>query len=187
MQSWVNESRLYTILHSKSLLRAIPEKNTWGWKTALFFYPTTHRIQFPRTPTTHVIRNIHTPTTHRIQFSYSPAVKKFPIRSLALVKLRVRDVKWILSFREDETKIKIQLVGLFLRKPDVYIRQLQVHMRISAINSPTPRRLVRGASSGLRGCTRRRSSKIGGRIQKLNTPFLLTQMPFIGSTFAVQI
>ena len=28
------------------------------------------------------------------------------------------------------------MVDLFLRKPDVYIRQLQVCMHISAINSP---------------------------------------------------
>ena len=51
------------------LLRAIPEKNTWGGKKALFFYPTTQGIQFPPTPTTHVIRKFRTPTTHRIQFS----------------------------------------------------------------------------------------------------------------------
>ena len=38
-------------------------------KKALFFYPTTHVIQFPQTPTTHVIRKLRTPTTHRIQFS----------------------------------------------------------------------------------------------------------------------
>ena len=54
----------------QGLLRAIPE----GWKTAPFFYPTTHRIQFPRTPTSHVIRKIRTPTTHGIQFSYGPVV-----------------------------------------------------------------------------------------------------------------
>ena len=63
-------------------------------------------------------------------------VLEFPFRSLALVKLWVRYVKCILSFRKDQTKLKIQMVDLFLRKPDVYIRQLQVHMRISAINSP---------------------------------------------------
>ena len=40
------------------------------------------------------------------------------------------------SFREDETKVKIQLVDLFHRKLDVYTKQLQVHMRISVINSP---------------------------------------------------
>ena len=43
------------------------------------------------------------------------------------------------------------MVDLFRPKPDVYIRQLQVCMHISAINSPTPQRLVPGASSGLRG------------------------------------
>ena len=41
-------------------------------------------------------------------------------------------VKCILSFREDETKVKNQMFGIFLRKADVYIRQLQVRMRISA-------------------------------------------------------
>ena len=51
------------------------------------------------------------------------------------MKLQVRHVKCILSFREDETKVKIQMVDLFLCKPDVYIRQQQVPMRISAINS----------------------------------------------------
>ena len=67
------------------IFRAIPEKNTWGGGgggggKALFFYPTTHGIQFPPTPTTHgiqfpptptthVIRKFRTPTTHRIQFS----------------------------------------------------------------------------------------------------------------------
>ena len=35
----------------------------------------------------------------------------------------------------------------------------------------TPKWLVCGASSGLRGCRRRRSSKIGGQIQTLNTTF----------------
>ena len=79
------------------------------------------------------------------------------------------------------------MVDLFRRKKDVYIRQLHVRMRISAINSPTPQLLVRGASSGLRGCRRRRSSKIDGRIQTLNTTFLLTSMPVFGSKFAVQI
>ena len=43
------------------------------------------------------------------------------------------------------------MVSLFLRKPDVYIRQMQVRMSISAINSPTPQGLVRRASSGLGG------------------------------------
>ena len=43
------------------------------------------------------------------------------------------------------------MVELFLRKRDVYIRKLHVRMRISAIYSPTPQRLVHGASSGLRG------------------------------------
>ena len=72
-----------------------------------------------------------------IEFKFPrPSGVKFPIRSLALVKLRVRHVKCILSFREDETKVKIQMADLFLRKLDVYIRQLQVCMRISAINSP---------------------------------------------------
>ena len=42
-----------------------------------------------------------------------------------------------LTFREDETKVKIHLVDLFHRKRDVYTKQLQVHMRISVINSPT--------------------------------------------------
>ena len=79
------------------------------------------------------------------------------------------------------------MCDLFRRKADVYIRQLQVRMRISAINFPTPQWLVRGASSGLRGCRRRRLSKIGGRIQTLNTTFLLTSMPAFGSKFAVQI
>ena len=116
-----------------------------------------------------------------------PSGVKFPIRSLPLVKLRVWHVKCILSFREDETKVKIQMVDLFRRKPDVYIRLLQVRTSISAINSPTPQRLVCGASSGLRGCRRRRSSKIRGRIQTLNTTFLLTSMPVFGSKFAVQI
>ena len=41
------------------MVRAVPEKNTWGvgggGKKAL--------------PTTHVIRKFRTPTTHRIQFS----------------------------------------------------------------------------------------------------------------------
>ena len=122
-----------------------------------------------------------------IEFNFSKAQWcKIP-HPLALVKLRVRHVKCILSFREDKTKVKIQMLDLFLRKADVYIRQLQVRMRISAINSPTPQRQVRGASSGLRGCRRRRSSKIGGRIQTLNTTFLLTSMPIFGSKFAVQI
>ena len=79
------------------------------------------------------------------------------------------------------------MFDLFRRKADVYIRQLQVCMRISAINSPTPQRLVRGASSGLRGCRRRRSSKNRRGIQTLNTTFLLTSMPVFGSKFAVQI
>ena len=102
------------------------------------------------------------------------------------MKLRVQHVKCILSFREDETKVKIRMFDLF-RPKDVYIRQLQVRMRISAINSPTPQWLVRGASSGLRGCRRRRSSKIGRRIQTLNTTFMLTSMLVFGSKFAVQI
>ena len=79
------------------------------------------------------------------------------------------------------------MFDLFRRKADVFIRQLQVRMRISAINSPTTQRLVRRASSGLRGCRRWRLSKIGGRIQTLNTTFLLTSMPVFGSKFAVQI
>ena len=79
------------------------------------------------------------------------------------------------------------MFDLFRHKADVYIRQLQVCIHISAINSPTPKRLVGGASSGLRVCRRRRSSKIGGRIQTLNTTFLLTSMPVFGSKFAVQI
>ena len=33
--------------------------------------------------------------------------------------------------------VKIQLVDLFHRKRDVYTKQLQVHIRISVINSPT--------------------------------------------------
>ena len=106
------------------------------------------------------------------------------------VKLRVQHVKCILSFREDETKAKIQLIALFRRfhrKPDINIRQLQVRMRISAINSPTPQWLVCGASSGLRGCRRQRSSKIGGRIQTLNTTFLLTSMQVFGTTFAAKL
>ena len=105
---------------------------------------------------------------------------KFPIRSLALAKLRDQHVKCILSFREDETKVKIQMFDLFRRKADVYIRQLQVRMLISPINSPTPQRLVRGASSGLRGCRQPRSSKIGRRIQTLTITFLLTLMPVFG-------
>ena len=83
------------------------------------------------------------------------------------MKLRVRHVKCILSFREEETKVKIQMVDLFHRKPDVYIRQLQVRKRISAINSPTPQ-----LPSGLFA---EPPSGLGGRIQKLNT-FLLTSM-----------
>ena len=83
--------------------------------------------------------------------------------------------------------VKIQMVDLFRRKPDVYIRQLQVRMRISVIIFPTPQRLVRGASSGLRGCRRWKTSNIGRRIQKLNTTFLLRPMPVFDSTFAVQI
>ena len=51
----------------------------------------------------------------------------------------------------------------------------------------TPQRLVRGASSGLRGCRGRRSSKIGRRIHTLKTTFLLTSMPVFSSKFAVQI
>ena len=97
------------------------------------------------------------------------------------MKLRVRHVKCILSFREEETKVKIQMFDLFHRKADVYKRQLQVRMGISAINSPTPQRLVCGASSGLRGCRRWRSSKIGGQIQTLNTTFLTCTLPNSGS------
>ena len=101
------------------------------------------------------------------------------------MKLRVRHIKCVLSLREDETKEKIQMFDLFCR--NVYIRQLQIRMHISTINSPNPQWLVRGASSGLRGCRRRRSSKIGRRIQTLNTTFLQTSMPVFGSKFAVQI
>ena len=43
-------------------------------------------------------------------------------------------MKCIFSF---VSKAKIQLVDLFHRKRDVYTKQLQVHMRISVINSPT--------------------------------------------------
>ena len=89
--------------------------------------------------------------------------------------------------REDVTKVKIQMFDFFRRKAGVYIRQLQVRMRISATNSPTPQQLVHGASSGLRGCRRQRSSKIGRRIQTLNTTFLLTSVQVFGSKFAVQI
>ena len=165
--------------------RAIPEKNTWVWKTALFFfYPTTHGIQFPRTPTTHVIRKLRKPTTHRIQFFLRPSGVKFPIHSLALVKLCVRHVKCILSFREDKTRVKIQLVDLFHHKPDVYIRQLQVRMRIYAMNSPAAclRSLL-----WTPGVQTTDIVQIGRRIQKLNTTFLLTPMPVFGPTFAVQI
>ena len=81
--------------------------------------------------------------------------------------------------------VKIQMVDLFHGTPDVYIRQLQVRMRISGINSPAA--CFRGACSGLRGCRRQRSSIKGGRIQTLNTTFLPTSMLVIGSTFAAQI
>ena len=54
-----------------------------------------------------------------------------------MAKRRVRHVKCIFSFREDETKVKIQLVDSFHGKPDVYTKQLQVRMLISVINSPT--------------------------------------------------
>ena len=68
----------------------------------------------------------------------------------------------------------MQMVNLFLHKPDVYIRQLQVCMRISAINFPTPQRVQT-----------MEIVQIGGQIQ--NTTFLLKPMPVFGSTFAVQI
>ena len=45
--------------------------------------------------------------------------------------------KMHLSFREDETRVKMQIVDLFHHKPDVYIRQLQVPMCISAIQLPS--------------------------------------------------
>ena len=49
------------------------------------------------------------------------------------------------------------MFDLFRRKADVYIRQLQVRMRIFAINSPV---LVNGASSGLRDGDRWANSDI---------------------------
>ena len=78
------------------------------------------------------------------------------------------------------------MVNLFHRKPDVYIRQLQVCMCFSAINSPTPQQLVPGSSEdsgGVGDCGRPKT----GRIQTLNTTFLPTSMPVFGYTFAVQI
>ena len=89
------------------------------------------------------------------------------------MKLPVRHVKCILSFRKDETKVKIQMVDFFHRKPDVHIRQLQVRMRISAINSPA------ACSQSLlwtQGVQTTEIVQIGGRIQKSNTTFLLTPM-----------
>ena len=89
------------------------------------------------------------------------------------MKLPVRHVKCILSFRKDETKVKIQMVDFFHRKPDVHIRQLQVRMRISAINSPA------ACSQSLlwtQGVQTTEVVQIGGQIQKSNTTFLLTPM-----------
>ena len=75
------------------------------------------------------------------------------------------------------------MVDHFLRKPDVYIRQLQVRMPIYAINCPATcsRSLLwtQGVMTEI--------IQICGRIQKLNTTFLHTPMPVFGSTFAVQI
>ena len=59
----------YFVIH-----QGYSRKKTLGVEEALFFYPTTHGIQFPRTPTTHVIKKLRTPTTHRIQFSNGPVV-----------------------------------------------------------------------------------------------------------------
>ena len=76
------------------------------------------------------------------------------------------------------------MVDLFLCKLDVYIRALQVGMRIYAINSPA------ACSRNLlwtQGVQTTEIVQIGRRIQKLNTTFLLTPMPVFGSTFAVQI
>ena len=61
------------------------------------------------------------------------------------------------------------MVHLFLRKPDVYIRQLQVGMHISAINFPTPQQLVRRALLWTQGMQTTEIVQIGWRIQKLNT------------------
>ena len=63
------------------------QKKPVGGRRHFFSYPTTHGIQIPRTPTTHVIRKLRTPTTHRILIFLRPSGVKFPICSLALVKV----------------------------------------------------------------------------------------------------
>ena len=119
-----------------------------------------------------------------IEFNFPKAQWcKIAIRSLALVKLRVRHVKCILSFREDETTVRC-LIFFVAKRMSISSDSCKY---ACASLQLTPQRLVHGASSGLRGCRRRRLSKIGERIQPLNTTFLLTSMPVFGSKSAVQI
>ena len=113
-------------------------------------------------PTTHVIRKFLHQLPIEFNFPKAQWCKiPHPLPRIGETSGSTSKMHFILSFRKDETQVKIQMFDIFHRKPDVYIRQLQVRMRISAINSPTPQRLVRRASSGLMGCRRRRLKSVG--------------------------
>ena len=93
-------------------------------------------------------------------------------------------VTFLVSFREDETKVKMQLVDLFHCKTDVYTKQLQVRMLISVINSPAACSRSCLWTQGVSTTEFVQNWRANSDIEHHN---LLTSMPVFGTTFAARI